>query len=278
MEKIPKASFAIIGGSSTFSIDFPEEVGASGIEIIDSNLTFETPFGESPRFKLFTILDHKNEKKRGLTCKMHGWRPKVDRGESSSRVFWVLKEAGVKKIIAEGGVGSINHLLNPRDIIIPTDFIDFTCRKGLSLVGEHLLIMRQPICPQIHAALLSSAQKYHPGRVFDRGIYIVTEGPRFESCAEVSMIRQFGADVVGQSLSPEVYLARDIGACYAGVYLVVNYAEGIVKDWGHDELKNIFYEESKKIGQIVLEALRNITNSQKDCRCMEFRKPTLLKD
>ncbi|MEW6188815.1 MAG: MTAP family purine nucleoside phosphorylase [Actinomycetota bacterium] len=276
--EIPEASFAIIGGSSTFSLDGPAVVGGGVIDIIDSNLTIETSFGESPRFKLFTILDNQNEKKRVLTCKMHGWRPNVDRGEASSGAFWVLKEAGVKKIIAEGGVGSINHLLNPRDIIIPTDFIDFTGRKGLTIVGEHLLIMRQPVCPQIHAALLSSAQKYHQGRVFERGIYLVTEGPRFESRAEVSMMKQFGADVVGQSLSPEVYLARDIGACYAGVYMVVNYAEGIVKEWEHDELKDIFHEESKKIGQIVLEALRNITDSQKDCGCMEFRKPTLLRD
>ena len=41
------------------------------------------------------------------------------------------------------------------------------------------------------------------------------------------------ADIVGQSIAPEVYLAREIGACYAGLYFTVNYGEGIRKAWSH---------------------------------------------
>lgn len=272
-EKVPKADFAVVGGSGTFSINFPEDSGTDGVELIRTGLIFETPYGESPVFKLFSV-----DGKEVLTCRMHGWRQNVKRACASKQVFWTLKEAGVKKILAEGGVGSINRLLDPRDIVIPGDFIDFTDRKDIRVVGEHLLIMRQPICPQIHQALLSSARKDHEGRVFERGVYLVTEGPRFESPAEISMMNQWGADIVGQSLTPEVYLARDIGACYAGIYMVVNYAEGVVKDWSHDELKDIFYQESRKIARILLNALISTPDSQSECGCMQFRKPTLLKE
>ena len=65
----------------------------------------------------------------------------------------------------------------------------------------------------------------------------MTEGPRFESPAEVRHLQGIG-DVVGQSFSPEVWLARDIGACYAGIYLIVNYGEGVVSEWSHDELND----------------------------------------
>ena len=270
---IPQVDYAIIGGSGTFSIGFPEDSRMDGVQLIETGITFETPYGMSPIFTLFSIGD-----KEVLTCRMHGWRKNIPRASASRQLFWVLKEAGVKKVLAEGGVGSINRLLDPRDIVIPHDFIDFTGRTETTIQGGHLLIMRQPICPQLHGDLLVSARKYHEGRIFQRGVYLVTEGPRFESPAEISMMSQWGADIVGQSLAPEVYLSRDIGACYAGLYMIVNYAEGVVKDWSHEELSDIFYQESVKIAQILLEALTFTPHSQTECGCLQFRKPTLLKE
>jgi 5'-methylthioadenosine phosphorylase len=111
-------------------------------------------------------------------------------------------------------------------------------------------------------------------RLFTRGVYVVTEGPRFESPAEVRFLRTLG-DIVGQSFAPEVWLARDIGACYGGVYVVVNYAEGIVEDWDHDELTRIFCEDASLIGGILLAALAELPD-EPACSCRDLRKPTLL--
>jgi len=269
---IPSAKYAIIGGSSTFSIKFPESLREADVEVIEEGMLFATPFGESPPFKLFKVGD-----KSVLTCKMHGWRAGVSRADASRQIFWVFREAGVRNILVEGGVGAVNHLLNPRDIIIPTDYIDNSMRKDVSLGSDYLLIMRKAICPNLHAKLLQAAHKLTSYRVFERGIYANTDGRHFESPAEVSVLRQWGADVVGQSICPEVYLAREIGACYAGIYLVVNYAEGIVKDWEYGELSSIFYGESETIGHLLIEVLRNIGDNTA-CECSDLRKPTLLKE
>jgi 5'-methylthioadenosine phosphorylase len=67
-------------------------------------------------------------------------------------------------------------------------------------------------------ALIESTKKRFDGRVFIRGTYAVTDGRHFESPAEVAMMNG-QADIVGQSIAPEVYLAREIGACYAGTVL-----------------------------------------------------------
>jgi 5'-methylthioadenosine phosphorylase len=92
------------------------------------------------------------------------------------------------------------------------------------------------------------------------------------------MIQSFGGDVVGQSLCPEVYLAREIGACYAGLYLIVNRAEGAGPDWSHKELKGIFYQEGMGVGEIIIESLKQIPRDRKRvCRCSKLRKKTLLK-
>ena len=77
------------------------------------------------------------------------------------------------------------------------------------------------------------------------------------------------------SLAPEVFLARDIGACYAGIYIVVNYGEGVVKEWEHAEMKAVFFDESETIARIVLDAIAD-ADLAADCGCAELRKPSLL--
>ncbi len=266
---IPQASYAIMGGSSTFSIRFPEDLERDDLEVLARNLVFETPYGTSPPFKLFRT----SRGQTVLTVKMHGRRPGVSRAGGSRQVFWVYQQAGVKRILAEGGVGNINHLLELRDLVLPTDYIDYSMRRDVDLGGQYLMVMRDPICPELHGSLYLAGSKVR--RVFPRGVYAVTDGRHWESRAEVQAMRIAGADIVGQSICPEVYLSREIGACFAGVYMVVNYAEGVIKDWSHRDLSDIFYGEAKNIGNILVDALLEVSLDKK-CECESLRKNTLL--
>lgn len=276
MINVPECDFALIGGSSTLSVNLPEEINLEYVEVKDTNLVYATPFGLSPQFK-YMILKTDDGDKRILSCRMHGWRSGVSRADASRQIFWVFKQAGVKKVLVEGGVGAINHLLKPRDLVIPHDYMDFSVRKDVGLEDKHLLIMRDSMCPEMRRLILSVAEEKWWGRVFDRSIYVNTDGRHFESPAEINLFKMAGADVVGQSLCPEVYLAREIGACYAGVYLVVNYAEGIVSPWQHQELAEIFYTEGYELGKLLFETLRRLPLTR-ECECAELRKETLLKD
>jgi len=270
--QVPETKWAIMGGSSTFSTRFPEDVN-QGAAVIDRDLVFETPYGSSPPFTLFEF-----SRQRVLTCRMHGWRPGVTRGQASQQIFWVFREAGVTRILAEGGVGAINHLLRPRDLIIPNDYIDWSMRRDVGLGSQHLLIMRQSLCPELRQCLTEAAGTLPGRRVFDRGVYVCTDGRHFESPAEVSAFRQWGGDIIGQSLCPEVYLAREIGACYASLQMVVNFAEGVIKDWQHRELEDIFHTEGTAVGAILLTALKNALERPRVCGCCDLRKDTLIKD
>jgi len=258
-----KADYAIIGGSSTRSVNFPEDV--ADVNIL-AEQTVDTPYGESPAFKLFEYND-----KKVLTCKMHGWRGRVSRADASLQVFWVLQQAGVKHILGEGGVGALSKRYQTRDLIVPDDFIDLSCRRNLVIDGSHLLIMREPFCSNLRAALIRSAAN-HKRKVFDKGVYVCTDGSRFETKAEVNMLKNW-ADIIGQSTAPEAALARDIGACYASIQMVVNYAEGVVDEWDYEEFKEIFFTESKNVGQILLDSLDLIKG---ECQCLNLRKPSLL--
>lgn len=273
MQQVPRAEFGVCGGSGSLSFEFPGGLGDPRVTVLATGLTFETPFGRSPEFTHFRV-DGEQGPREALAVKMHGWRRGVKRADASLQTFWVFHEAGVSKVLADGGVGSLNHLLDPRDIVVPNDFVDLSMKQDIYVRGDHLLIMRKPICPDMAANLAEKARSDFD-RVYARGIYLVTDGPRFESVAEIDYMKRLGADIVGQSLSPEVFLARDIGACFAGIYLVVNYAEGVVRDWEHDELKSLFYEESRTIARIVLDTIAE-TDLAADCGCSEYRKPSLL--
>ena len=266
-QQIPAARYAVIGGSGTLSSDFPCASTADDVEILADGLHFTTPYGESPAFRLFSVAG-----RRVLTCRMHGWRS----ADASRQVFWVLREAGVTRILSEGGVGTVNPLLDPRDFLIPDDYLDLSVRKDVMLDGRYLLVMRDALCAELRQTLIEETKKRYTGRIFDRGVYAVTDGRHFESPAEIAMM-QGHADIVGQSLAPEVYLAREIGACYAGLYFVVNYGEGI-RPWSHDTLEQIFYDDAPMIGDILLATIRSVSAEETSCPCRSLRKETLLKD
>lgn len=268
---VPSAEYAVVGGSGTLSSNFPAQLPDEDVTVLEDNLHFQTPYGESPAFRLFSV-----GKKKVLTCRMHGWRSGVTRADASRQVFWTFREAGVKRILSEGGVGTVNKLLDLRDFIVPDDYLDLSVRKDVMLDGRYLLIMRDALCPEMRQALLAATKKRFTGRVFSRGTYAVTDGRHFESPAEVAMLNGH-ADIVGQSIAPEVYLAREIGACYAGLYFTVNYGEGI-KKWSHQAMADIFYDDAPMIGEILLETIRNVDADARSCECLSLRKETLLKD
>lgn len=270
--EIPRADYAVVGGSGTLSSDFPRNLPDEDVKILEDNLYFKTPYGTSPSMRLFCVGE-----KHVLTVRMHGWRSGVTRADASRQVFWVFREAGVKRIISEGGVGTVNKLLDLRDFIIPDDYLDLSVRKDVMLDGRYLLVMRDALCPEMREALIKATKKRFTGRVFTRGTYAVTDGRHFESPAEVAMMSGH-ADIVGQSIAPEVYLAREIGACYAGLYFTVNYGEGIRKAWSHQDMADIFYDDAPMIGEIILETIRTVAADDRHCECLSLRKETLLKD
>lgn len=273
---IPNCELAFIGGSSSLSIEVPEELNLDYIQVLDKKMVFSTPYGSSPEFKFLNIQGEQGDRKI-LSCRMHGWRTGVSRADASRQIFWVFQQAGVKGVLAEGGVGAINHLLKPRDIVIPHDYIDFSVRKDVGLGDRYLLVMREALCGVMRNKLQELLEKTWQYRVFDRGVYVNTDGRHFESPAEVALFKIAGADIVGQSICPEVYLAREIGACYAGIYLVVNYAEGIVAPWAHKELAEIFHGESLSLARVVFEFFKTLP-LERECDCANLRKETLLKE
>jgi 5'-methylthioadenosine phosphorylase len=119
------------------------------------------------------------------------------------------------------------------------------------------------------------------GRKFhDNAVYAVTEGPRLETADEVRMIARLGGELVGMTLAPESFLARELEICYHPLCYVTNWAEG-VKDlpFQGGELFDGMLEEERRqrvdaavagfCGIVRELALRHELNGKRDCPCSQ---------
>jgi len=271
---LPQCTHAIVGGSGTAAIEFPEALGDERVRIVRDAIRVETPFGTSPAVKLIAVLMPDGGERHALVARMHGWRHNASRHEAALALFWLFREAGVRRVIAEAGSGSITQHFRPRDLVLPHDLIDLTPSVGGRLDADAVVLMREPFCPDIRGSLWKFATPWAADkatRAFNRAVYATGQGPRFETAAEVAAFARLGADVMGQAIAPEVFLAREIGACYAAMTLVLNYAEGVRPHWDFELLQEILAEDARALGQLLLDALRDIPEEPR-CTCAQYRR------
>lgn len=269
MNEIPRVEYALLNGSGTWGIDFPEECNDKSVTVLKDNLIFKTPYGDTVPCKLIHLAaENEGEiEKDVLAIPMHGWRFGDDKDypriQCSDQVFWVLQQAGVKKIIGESSVGALNRLLEPHDFVVADDFIEDRVNRGTTFLATDIRV-KNAFCPEMRSILIEEAQKLYP-RVMKRGTYVVFEGPRFESPAEIRRMQQWGGDIVAQSLTPEIYYARTIGACYASIHVISNYAEGS-GNWDINHMINLYLSCGLTMGHILLNAMKRV-NLDGSCDC-----------
>jgi len=214
-------SLAVIGGSGAYRL---LQSGAFGDAAAGRSV--ETPFGASApihRFALgerrFLFLSRHGETDYSVTAPYVNYRANI----------YALKACGVERIVAWSGPGIIDPAFRPGEFVLPHDIIDETRRREATFFkgrGHGFIRQNEPFCPQIHSVLhetLHAAGLAHRRR----GVYVCTEGPRLESPAEIRKYRILGADLVGMTLAPEAFLARELEICYAPVCYLTNFAEGV---------------------------------------------------
>ncbi|MHC4716136.1 MAG: S-methyl-5'-thioadenosine phosphorylase [Planctomycetota bacterium] len=139
--------------------------------------------------------------------------------------IYALKAAGCTHVIASGAVGSLRDRIKPRDLIIPDQVIDKTCRRIATFFDEGLaahIEFATPFCPVLREHLLSCAESVH-STVHDGGTYVCMEGPAFSTRAESEMHRAWGGDLIGMTCMPEAKLAREAEMAYALVAMASDY-------------------------------------------------------
>ncbi len=139
-----------------------------------------------------------------------------------------LKKIGVTAIFASTAVGSLNAELGAGTLVLLDQFIDMTTGRAKTFFDDRAvhIDMTEPYCSRLRSLLTISASESNIA-LSERGTYVCTDGPRFETSAEIRAYKNWGADIVGMTGAPECALAREANISYAGVSIVTNLAAGI---------------------------------------------------
>lgn len=244
----------IIGGTGIYDPKSVEEIRVEEVQ---------TPYGDAPEVK---IVEFSGREVAFLPRhgKSHGTPPHMVNYRAN---IYALKQVGVDGIISTNSVGSINEALRPGDVMIPDDFLDFTMGRKSTFYDDRVVHvdMSNPYCPEIRDALIKAAGAV--SNALSTGVYACTEGPRFETPAEIRMIRAMGGSVVGMTGVPEVVLAREMEICYGSVCISANFAAGISEEkLTATDLMEIIRENETKLREIVTSAIASIPR-RRECEC-----------
>lgn len=183
---------------------------------------------------------------------------------------YLLEKYDVKFVGLVSKVGGINRLVDVGDIIIMDDYIDQTTLRPKSfLKKKNPMIkirydMNKPFCEnwgkRFRDALIAACQEKKIN-IFSKGTYVCTDGPGFESDAEIAAYRSGFCDMVGHSVSPLVYYLRELGICFLSVGVVSNvYFHENPRKWDEENNNMLF----GKLYKLMAETAYGLT-----CSCQE---------
>jgi 5'-methylthioadenosine phosphorylase len=193
-----------------------------------------------------------------------------------------LKQLGVEVIIATAAVGSLHFDSKPGQYVLADQFLDFTKMRKNSFFdgGSQGVIhcdMTAPYCPRVREAIKRAGDEKGL-KVHNIGTYVCTEGPRFETAAEIEMFKLLGGRVIGMTSVPEVCLARELGICYANISIITNYAAGISPHLlNHAEVLEVMKNSIHDVRYLIMESIKYISKS-KTCGCSEILNETRMSE
>lgn len=144
-----------------------------------------------------------------------------------------LIRAGCSTIIVTNAAGGIDATLKPGELVILADHLNLLPVNPLrgpndEQLGERFPDMSDAYDPTLRR--LAARVGSELGLTLREGIYACSQGPAYETPAEVRMLRTLGADLAGMSTVPEVIAARHMGARVLGISCVTNLACGLTRE------------------------------------------------
>lgn len=227
-----------------------------------------TIYGDSPTVTILHVEDKelcyipRHSKNHSIPPHMINYRANID----------ALSKVGVTQIFATNSVGSLDMNIMPGSILIADNFIDFTKNRQSTFYDDKVVHIdcTNPYCQRLRDILIDS------GDVHPYGTYIATEGPRFETSAEIKFYKMIGGTVVGMTGVPEVVLARERQMCYSSICAVTNYAAGISPyELTISEVVDAMKNCEEKLLDLLVQSIKKI-GDKSNCKCQEVLNDAII--
>lgn len=216
---------AIMGGTGLY--DLP------GLTITD-RIDSQTPFGQASGDVLIGEIGQHPI----LFLARHGSGHRLLPHEINYRAnVFALKAAGATMLLGFSAVGSLRMEIEPGDLVMPEQYIDWTKADRLRTffgngVAAHVSTAK-PVSANLVQSVVAAGDRIN--QRIARGVtYVCVPGPRLGTQAESAWLRQMGADLVGMTNVPEVFLAREAQMAYATLAMVTDY-----DCWLEDESQHV---------------------------------------
>ena len=230
MSAATNLALAVIGGSGLYALP--------GFELLETR-DIATPYGSPSGPVRIGTLHGKTIAFLARHGEGHNLPP--HRVNYRANVF-ALNTLAPSSVLAINTTGGITPACPPRALVLPDQIIDYTHGRDASFwdgAGNMLHAeFGEPYSARLRTALLEAGRKANVELV-DGATYGATQGPRFETRAEIARMRHDGCDLVGMTGMPEAALARELGMDYACLSPVANWAAG-AGDGMPIELEEVF--------------------------------------
>lgn len=138
----------------------------------------------------------------------------------------VMRKLGIEYLLASNAAGACNPDYKVGDMMVIKDHI---CLFPNPLIGKNMDEFG-PRFPDMTCAydleLIAKVEEIalRLGYKLQKGVYLGSSGPTYETPAEVRFYRLIGADALGMSTIPEVIAARHCGIRVFGMSIITNEA------------------------------------------------------
>lgn len=193
----------------------------SGTSIVNSTLfekwdvrSIKTPYGP------VTYKSHGNH----VLINRHGYGVPLPPHSINYRAnIRALADLGFEDVVSFNSVGSLKRDLPPGTLVSCSDYVNLQSPPQTFFDRE-----LKGGAPGISNALIPMiTSELSPEFVFELGkIYVQMRGPRFETKAEIAILRHWG-DVVGMTAAHEADLCSEVGIRYNSLGIIDNYANGL---------------------------------------------------
>jgi purine-nucleoside phosphorylase len=151
--------------------------------------------------------------------------------------IYIMKELGVKYLIASNACGALNPQFRKTDLMLLTSHINLHFTSPL--IGSKIFTNKIKTSNYYSKRLIELAEQtaLENDIHIKKGVYSSVQGPTLETKAEYRMIRKIGRDVVGMSTIPEVLIAHRLGIESLGISIMTD--EGFPDSLEVAKLENI---------------------------------------
>ena len=234
----------------------------------DIDIEKEIPYSEIPNMPVSTVEGHAGKllfgKLGGKDILAMEGRFHYYEGYSMKEVTFpirVMYELGIKNLIVSNAAGGMNEAFAVGDLMIIEDHINSFPENPLR--GRNF--PTGPRFPSMHEAydkgfirIVEEAAK-RLGIKVQKGVYVGTAGPTFETPAEYRMFKLWGGDAVGMSTVPEVIVAVHCGIKVFGMSVITDLGGfDVPVKVSHEEVQEAANSAQPKMTALMKELIKQL--------------------